>query len=143
MSIEKQTRLNPNHKVGSMKILFDTNILIDHLQGHRAATEAIAAHSGAAISVISWVEIMSGVPSANEDAMRLWLDRFHLIQVDADIAVYAAALRQERRLDLADALIVATAQASGRTLVTRDRALCDELDDPPVLIPYELHADEA
>jgi len=126
-----------------MKVLFDTNILIDHLQGHRAATEAIAAHSGAAISVITWVEIMSGVPSAKQDAMRLWLDRFHLIQIDADIAVYAAALRQERRLDLADALIVATAQASGRTLVTRDRALYDELDDPPVLIPYDLHADEA
>lgn len=126
-----------------MKVLFDTNILIDHLQGHRAATEAIAGHSGAAISVITWVEIMSGVPSAKQDAMRLWLDRFHLIQIDADIAVYAAALRQERRLDLADALIVATAQASGRTLVTRDQALYDELDDPPVLIPYDLHADEA
>ncbi len=125
-----------------MKVLFDTNILIDHLQGHRAASEAIASHSGAAISVITWVEVMSGVPSAQEAAMRLWLDRFHLIDVDADIAVYAAALRQERRLDLADALIVATAQASGRTLVTRDRALCHELDDPPVLIPYELHAEE-
>jgi len=125
-----------------MKVLFDTNILIDHLQGHRAASEAIASHSGAAISVITWVEVMSGAPSAQEDAMRLWLDRFHLIDVDADIAVYAAALRQERRLDLADALIVATAQASGRTLVTRDRALCHELDDPPVLIPYELHAEE-
>lgn len=143
MSIGKQVRVNPNHRVGSLKILFDTNILIDHLQGHRAAAEAIAGHSGAAISVITWVEIMSGVPSAKQDAMRLWLDRFHLIQVDADIAVYASALRQERRLDLADALIVATAQASGRTLVTRDRALCDELDDPPVLIPYELNADEA
>jgi predicted nucleic acid-binding protein len=125
-----------------MKVLFDTNILIDHLQGHRAASEAIASHSGAAISVITWVEVMSGVPSAQEDAMRLWLDRFHLIDIDADIAVYAAALRQERRLDLADALIVATAQASGRTLITRDRALCHELDDPPVLIPYELHAEE-
>ncbi len=125
-----------------MKVLFDTNILIDHLQGHRAASEAIASHSGAAISVITWVEVMSGVPSAQEDAMRLWLDRFHLIEIDADIAVYAAALRQERRLDLADALIVATAQASGRTLVTRDRALCHELEDPPVLIPYELRAEE-
>lgn len=126
-----------------MKVLFDTNILIDHVQGHRAARQAIARYSGAAISVITWVEIMSGVSPAQENAMRLWLDRFHLIQVDADIAVYAAALRQERRLDLADALIVATAQASGRTLVTRDRALCHELDDPPVLIPYDLHADEA
>jgi predicted nucleic acid-binding protein len=125
-----------------MKVLFDTNILIDHLQGHRAATQAIASHSGAAISVITWVEIMSGLPVAQEDAVRVWLDRFHLIEVDADIAIYAAALRQERRLDLADALIVATAQASGRTLVTRDRALCHELDDPPVLIPYSLDVDE-
>jgi predicted nucleic acid-binding protein len=126
-----------------MKVLFDTNILIDHLQGHRAATEALAAYSGAAISVITWVEVMSGVPSTQEEAMRLWLDRFHLIEVDADIAVYAALLRHERRLDLADALIVATAQASGRTLVTRDRALCEDLDDPPVLIPYTLDTDQA
>jgi predicted nucleic acid-binding protein len=126
-----------------MKVLFDTNILIDHLQGHRAATEALAAYSGAAISVITWVEVMSGVPSTQEEAMRLWLDRFHLIEVDADIAVYAALLRHERRLDLADALIVATAQASGRTLVTRDRALCEDLDDPPILIPYALDTDQA
>lgn len=134
---------NPSQRVGSMKVLFDTNILIDHLAGHRAAGQTIAAYSGAAISVITWVEIMSGVPSAKEDAMRLWLDRFHLIEVDADIAVYAAVLRHERRIDLADALIVATAQASGRTLITRDRALCHELDDPPVLIPYDLEADDA
>ena len=125
-----------------MKVLLDTNILIDHLQGHRAASEAISTHIGAAISVITWVEVMSGVPSAEEETTRLWLDRFHLIHVDADIAVYAAVLRQERRLDLADALIVATAQASGRTLVTRDRALCRELDDPAVLVPYQLHTDD-
>ena len=125
-----------------MNVLFDTNILIDHLQGHRAASAAISSHPGAAISVITWVEVMAGVPSAQEDAIRLWLDRFHLIHVDADIGVYAAVLRQERRLDLADALIVATAQASGRTLVTRDRALCHELDDPAVMIPYQLHTDE-
>jgi hypothetical protein len=28
-------------------------------------------------------------------------------------------------------------------LVTRDRALCQELDDPPALIPYDLHDDGA
>ncbi|GIU66434.1 PIN domain-containing protein [Candidatus Phycosocius spiralis] len=124
-----------------MKVLFDTNILIDHLAGVCEAGVELNRHFGAAISVISWVEIMTGVDASQEAAVRLWLDRFHLVPIDADIAVYAAALRAERRLDLADALIVATAQATGRLLITRDLRLVHETDDPPVHLPYELSID--
>jgi predicted nucleic acid-binding protein len=124
-----------------MKVLFDTNILIDHLAGVREAGIELNRHVGAAISVISWVEVMTGTSANQEAAVRLWLDRFHLIPIDSDIAVYAAALRAERRLDLADALIVATAQATGRLLITRDVSLINEADDPPVHIPYQQTSD--
>jgi predicted nucleic acid-binding protein len=124
-----------------LKVLFDTNILIDHLAGVREAGIELNRHVGAAISVISWIEVMTGVPANQEAAIRLWLDRFHLIPIDSDIAVYATALRAERRLDLADALIVATAQATGRLLITRDILLVNEADDPPVHIPYQYTID--
>lgn len=126
-----------------MKVLFDTNILIDHLHGIGAASAVLASYSDGAISAISWVEVMAGAAEEQDTAVRLWLDGFHLIDIDADIAVYAADLRRDRGLDLADALILATAQASGRTLITRDRGLVHELDDPPVLVPYDLSAPEA
>jgi predicted nucleic acid-binding protein len=119
-----------------MKALFDTNIIIDALNGHAAARQEIKANRDAAISVVSYVEVMAGTFPQNHDAARAMLLGFKVVDVDVDIADYAIILRQERGLSLTDALIVATAQATGRTLVTRDKKLVNEFDDPLVRVPY-------
>jgi predicted nucleic acid-binding protein len=119
-----------------MKSLFDTNIIIDALNGHAAARTEIKAYPDAAISVVTYVEVMAGTFPHNEEAARALLLGFKVVDADVDIADYAVILRQERGLSLTDALIVATAQATGRILITRDKKLDNEFEDPPVRVPY-------
>lgn len=121
-----------------MKALFDTNIIIDALNGHAQAHAEMKAYPDAAISVVSYLEVMAGTFAHNEEAARGLLLRFKVIDADVDIADYAVVLRQERGLSLTDAIIVATAQASGRVLITRDAKLENEFDDPPVVVPYRV-----
>ncbi len=45
-----------------MKALFDTNILIDYLNGHAEAAAEIAKHGERLISRVSWMETLAGVP---------------------------------------------------------------------------------
>jgi predicted nucleic acid-binding protein len=121
-----------------MKALFDTNIVIDSLNGHAQAHKEIAACADAAISIVTYLEVMAGTFPHTEDAARALLLRFRTVDVDLDIADYAVVLRQERGLSLTDAIIVATAQATGRILITRDVKLENEFDDPPVVVPYRV-----
>jgi predicted nucleic acid-binding protein len=120
-----------------MKALFDSNIIIDALNGHRKAKSEIAAWPDRAICVISFVEVMAGVLAGKEKVTRDFLLGFKMIDVDSDVAEYAVSIQAERRLSLADAIIVATAQATGRTLITRDTKLQNEFDDPVVFVPYQ------
>ena len=39
-----------------VKVLFDSNIVIDHLLGHEEANIEMAAYDDAAISAITWIE---------------------------------------------------------------------------------------
>lgn len=124
----------------ALKTLFDTNILIDALtaapQVRSKALAEIAAANAPAISVITSFEVLAGVATWDQAAALALIDRFAQIEIDADIALYAANLLRERHLPMADAFIVATAQATGRTLISRDAKLASEADDPPVIVPY-------
>jgi predicted nucleic acid-binding protein len=121
----------------SMKTLFDTNIVIDALNGYGPARGEMRAHSNAAISVISYLEVMAGTDARTLEPTQKLLNGLKIIDVDVDIADYAKALIQERALSLTDALIVATAQATGRTLLTRDAKLLEGgHEDPVVIVPY-------
>jgi predicted nucleic acid-binding protein len=48
-----------------VRVLFDTNILIDYLSGIRAAKKELARYEYRAISTITWMEILVGT-SADE-----------------------------------------------------------------------------
>jgi predicted nucleic acid-binding protein len=101
--------------------LFDTNILIDHLNGIAKATRELKRSSHPAISVITWVEVMTGASSPAEEAMlRSFLLNFELLPLSGAVAERAAVLRRQRKLKMPDAIILATAEVAGRELVTRN-----------------------
>ncbi len=77
--------------------------------------------SGAAISVISWMEVMVGTPAAREEETRRFLGRFQVLGMEHEVIEQAVRIRKSMRLKLPDAIIYATALTSGRTLVTADR----------------------
>lgn len=100
---------------------FDSNILIDSLNGIEAARTEIKRVTRPWISRLTWIEVMS---KGNAIAMRrseLFLGAFLIDEVDDAVGRRAASLRRERpKLKLPDAVILASALAHGRMLVTRN-----------------------
>lgn len=103
-----------------MKALFDTNILIDYLNGIPAARKELDLYQVHAISIVTWMEVMGGGEVELAEVTRAFLNRFTVIPVGDAIAERAVKLRRERRLKLPDAIILATSLESGLMLVTRN-----------------------
>ena len=101
--------------------LFDTNILIDHLNGITKATREIQRSDDRAISIITWVEVMTGAASPDEEAiLRAFLANFLCLEITGAVAERAAVIRRQKRLKMPDAIILATAEVGKRVLVTRN-----------------------
>jgi hypothetical protein len=122
-----------------VKALFDTNVLIDFLSGVPQARAEIERFDGAAISIVTWMEVMIGAPDDTQDATRTFLARFELIGLDQEIAEAAVAVRRAHPMKLPDAIIWASAREHGRLLVTRN-VKDFPADDPGVRTPYTLRA---
>ena len=120
-----------------MKPLFDTNILIDHLNGACQASELLKAHPDRAICSVTWIEVMAGGAPDVDVAMRAFLSDFRIVALDDAVAEEAARLRRTRRVKLADAVVWASARVTGRVLLTRD-AKDFPANDPGGRVPYRL-----
>jgi len=118
-------------------VLFDTNILIDYLRGILQARVECDRHADRAISIITWMEVMAGSTSANEQDARSFLLNFYTLPLDATVAERAFLLRRANRIKLPDAIIQATAEGSGRVLITRNTRDFAP-GTPGVRIPYTL-----
>ena len=117
---------------------FDSNILIDALNGHTGARAEIASVSIRHISRVTRIEVLSKVPDGMMEQVEIFLGGFRIDELDAGIADRAAALRRERsRLKLADSVILASAQAYGRILVTRNTQDFPA-EMPGIRVPYTL-----
>jgi predicted nucleic acid-binding protein len=117
---------------------FDSNILIYALAGSRAAYAEIARVDRPWISRITWIELLSKGEGENLRKIEIFLGGFSIDEVDAHIAVHAAALRRERpRLKLADAVILASAQVNHRILVTNNTKDFPA-NMPGIRVPYSL-----
>ena len=121
-----------------VKALFDTNILIDFLQGPPEAKRELARYEDPAISVICWVEVMAGATAETAAGTRAFLDRFEVLGVGQAVAELAVEPRRENRVKLPDAIIWATARRHGLLLVTRNTRDFPA-DDPGVRAPYIQH----
>jgi predicted nucleic acid-binding protein len=120
-----------------VKALFDTNILIDYLNGIDQARDEFALYDEKAISIITWMEVMAGASPQVLESTRTFLGRFNLIELTDAIANIAVDLRRNRRIKLPDAIIEASAQAHHMLLVTRN-SKDFPAGSPSVRIPYIL-----
>ncbi len=124
--------------------LIDTDIAIDHFHGHRAAldyfAETLAAGEILAISVITLTELESGVRPGEEERTESLFRLFNVLELDSAIGrkagVYLRTFRRSHNLELADALIAATAALQGAELITRNQKHYP-MNDIQVIIPYK------
>ncbi len=120
-----------------VKALFDTNILIDHLNNVSAARTEIDRYRDRAISAVTWMEVMVGANARTEAGTRAFLSNFEIIPVDDTIAEQAVMLRRSSRIKLPDAIVWSTAQVHSLLLVTRNTKDFPS-GDPGIRIPYTL-----
>ncbi len=120
-----------------MRALFDTNILIDYLNGIEAAKAEIAHYKRPAISVISWIEVLAGTKTSFEAETRKFLSSFERIELTSTIADQTAALRRTAKMRIPDAIILATARVENLILITRNTKDF-AADEPGVRIPYRI-----
>lgn len=100
---------------------FDSNILIDALNGYPVAHVEIARVDKPWISRATWIEVLSKERGDTLRNIEIFLGGFAIDEIDAQVAAHAAALRRERpRLKFADSVILASAQVHHRILVTRN-----------------------
>ncbi len=118
--------------------VFDTNILIDFANAHEEARAIIRRCDERMISVITWVEFLTGVPYPKmEEAKAFLSDMFDIIYPDEEIYNMALDIRREKRLKLPDATIHATAKHLNVPLVTRNTKDFDETM-PDICVPYDI-----
>lgn len=111
----------------SAQILVDTDILIDYLRRHPKAVRFVTEHADDIIlSAMSVAELFAGVRGESHEpeqlALRDFLDLFAIVPVTEGIAKTGGIYRRDygasHGVGLADAIIAATAHASGAALRT-------------------------
>jgi predicted nucleic acid-binding protein len=119
-----------------MKVVFDTNILIDYLNGNPDANAELHRYQDRYISRIVWMEVLCGVfGRPQEQITRQFLHSFTVTELDSTIAEEAIQIRRQFRLKLPDAIVLATARFHQCKLVTRNTKDFDS-NWPEVHVPY-------
>jgi predicted nucleic acid-binding protein len=118
------------------KAVFDSDVLIDYLQGIPAAREEMERYDLLLYSVISFMELLAGARTDEERrAAEALLASLRRVDLTESIARRAVDLRQSLRLKLPDAIVLATAEVEGCILVTRNTRDFPA-NDPRVRFPY-------
>ena len=102
--------------------LIDTNILIYMVQGN-PEVEYFAGEERLAISYITEMEALGkyGISTHEKQIMSGFINRCHIIEMNAKIKSLAIDIKQQIRMKLPDAIVAATAINYKLLLVTADK----------------------
>ena len=118
-------------------VLLDSVIVIDHLNGIEKATAYLRLLGERGhVSAITRAEVLSGFDSSKASPVRLLLDQFPFVAIDAPVADLAAELRRKFRWRLPDALQAGAATHHGLKLATRNTKDFSPKRFDFVVVPY-------
>lgn len=104
-----------------VKAVFDSDVLLDFLDGFPAAGAELMNYQERCMSVVSWMEILVGAKSPEDEVTRRgFLEQFRVLPLSDRVADEAVTLRRRHRLKLPDAIIWATALTENCLLVSRN-----------------------
>ena len=118
--------------------IFDTVIIIDHLNGVKKATDLLLKlkNDNVVISVITRAEILAGVNQKEKAEVNLLLDNYICLSIDKNIADKAAELRKKYKWKLPDAFQAALTLENNLILLTRNTKDFIEKEHKFIRIPY-------
>lgn len=122
--------------------LIDTDVLIDYLRGYPDAKSLFdSLPDDSAVSTVTVAELHAGVREGNErQALITLLDTFEMIDLSAAIAIDGGIFRRDwgktHCSGLNDALIAATAIATGRVLISLNAKHFPMLGPEQLMVPY-------
>ncbi len=109
-------------------VVFDTNILIDAMNGKKKAVDAMNRHSGekAALTIFNKYELLNGRRFVSRSAIEEFVNEMVVYdagakEIEASSDIYIRLAESGQMIDELDILIAGTALANGETLVTFDR----------------------
>lgn len=120
-----------------MIAVFDTNIVIDALNGVPAANVEYKLYTRVLISRITWMEVLVGEKGDDTSLRNFLQTKFEIIALDDAISESAVHIRRSCKIKLPDAIILATARVKQAKLVTRNTKDFDP-SWPDVHVPYTL-----
>ena len=119
-----------------MRAIIDRDVLIDYFQGLNQAKSELARYAKREMSIVSWMEIMAGTDSPDEEkACQGFLNSFTIHHLSMEVASEAVKIRKAFRIRLPDAIVWATARSQGCLLVTRNTRDFPA-SEPGIRIPY-------
>src|SRR5262249_44346555 len=114
-------KLAPAFAGAAMTALLDSSILLDYLCGDARAARVIDSRQPAAITAVTWLEIMALAPSEQRDATRAFLRSFERLSISEPVADEAdRLLRAHPALKFHQAIAWATASLNRLAYVTAD-----------------------
>jgi predicted nucleic acid-binding protein len=117
---------------------FDTAVLVDALKGLPEAGAELQRYRQRFISRLTWITVMSHAQPDDTHRAEGFLSHFSVVEVSDEIARSAAQLCGQRAgLSLDNAVILASAQVSGRILITRNTKDFPAAM-PGIRVPYTL-----
>ena len=123
-----------------MNAVFDTNIVIDALNGVVEADAEHGRYERVLISRITWMEVLVGAVEDDAQARDFLDTRFEVCPLELAVAERAVQLRRTHRLRLPDAIIWATALVYDALLVTRNTKDFDAAWEG-IRVPYQVKRD--
>jgi predicted nucleic acid-binding protein len=120
-------------------LLIDTDVIVEYLRGRERAVAYMQSLGGSLyVSAITIAELYAGVRSGEQSALEEFLSAFEVIDVDQTIGRDGGLCMRDYRAaygtKLADAVIAASAQALGASLVTFNAKHFPMVRD--VVVPY-------
>lgn len=123
-----------------MEILLDSVILIDHFNNVLTATEYLkTVRKNAVISVITRIEVLTGINEINRPAVQQFLNYFPCLNINLELADLIAQLRQQHKWKTPDAIQAGLAIYHQLKLATRNTKDFSPEKHSFIIIPYHLN----
>jgi hypothetical protein len=123
------------------RYLIDTNVIIDYF-GNKLPLEAkeLLLRTDVIISAVTQIEVL-GWKGATEKQLQPLYDFMELVtilQINKSVIEATIKIRQEKKIELGDAIIAATAFTHNLTLITRNTADFKNIPNLNIINPDEL-----